>query len=131
MSTKPIKLTGSEKQFLLYTKGHFEKGEDLIEDVKVFAANNFGLYIEHTSWSNAMNFVVRLFDDLIEAGYIRTEGKSPTEYLLSEILHHNLQRDDNSLLKFMIGRMQFTNVAGLDLPEASSSYMKLRIKESV
>lgn len=129
-TTKGVKLTESEKQFLLYNKGHFEKSDDLIGDIKVFAANNYGLYVEHTDWRNVMNFVIQLFDGLIESGYISTHGKSPTQYLLEEILSDNLKRDDNSLLKFMMARMAYTNVEGMDLGEADYKYGKVAVRHA-
>lgn len=124
--TKGVDLTDSEKQFILYTKNHFERSEDVTDDLRVFAGRNYGYAPEHANMGNVMYFVTQLFTGLISANYILTEGKDPVQYLIDNIVKYNLQRDDHSLLKFLMGRIQGVYVDGLDLGEPDSSYLELK-----
>jgi hypothetical protein len=120
-----IELTHSEKQFVLYTKGHFIKSDNKIDDINKIVAKAFALPENDVGLYSVIHFVAQLFDRLIQSGYIPTEGKSPLKYMLDYIYKDNLQRDDESLFNFMFYSIQNTEVGGMNLGEADSTYLQL------
>lgn len=108
-----MKLSQMEKQLILYTKGHFKKSGNLIEDLKVFVGEAYALSLEHVEMYSIYNFVIQTYDKLMYAKYITHQ--SPTEYLLTKIYSRDLKRDDNSLLEFLLGDISIVKVKGLDL----------------
>jgi hypothetical protein len=130
-NTKQAILTESEKQFLLYTKGHFVKGEVLYDDLKVFAAKNYGYDPEHAYMGSIVHFITQLYIGLVNAQYISTHGeKDPLQYMFNSIFKYKLKSDDDTLLRFLMSDMANVNVLGLDLGEADESYLQLRAKQA-
>lgn len=120
-----LELTHSEKQFVLYTKGHFIQAENRIDDINKIVAKAFALPEDDVELYSVIHFVTQLFDRLIQNGYIPTEGKTPLKYMLDYIYKDNLKRDDETLFYFMYHRIQNTRSKGLKLGEADSSYLTL------
>lgn len=118
-----LKLTHSEKQFIKYTKGHFARSENRIDDIKLIVAKAYALPEDDVALYSVIHFVTQLFDRLMQHGYISTEGKTPLKYMLDYIYKDNLQRDDETLFYFMYYRIQNVAVEGLELGEADSSYL--------
>jgi hypothetical protein len=122
-NTKLAILTESEKQFLLYTKGHFVRGDILFDDLKVFAAKQYGYDPEYAYLGSIVHFMTQLYIGLIKAGYIGTRGDDPMEYLINAIFKNNLKSDDDTLLRFIMGDLAYVSVAGLDIGKADNSYL--------
>ena len=121
---KMLELTHSEKQFVLYTKGHFVKSENKINDINKIVARAFRLPEDDVGLYSVIHFVTQLFDRLIQNGHIPTEGKTPLKYMLDYIYKDNLKCDDETLFHFMFYRIQNTRSKGLELGEADSSYLQ-------
>ena len=124
-----IKLTHSEKQFIKYTKGHFVRSENRMDDINLIVAKAFRLPKDDVGLYSVIHFVTQLFDRLMQHGYISTEGKTPLKYMLDCIYKDNLKREDETLFYFMYHRIQNVTVEGLDIGEADSNYLET-VKES-
>ena len=120
-----VELTHSEKQFVLYSKGHFVRSANRIDDINLIVAKAYALPKDDVGLYSVIHFVSQLFDRLMQKGYISTEGKTPLKYMLDCIYKDNLQRDDETLFYFMYCRIQNVAVEGLQIGEADSSYLKL------
>ena len=120
-----IKLTHSEKQFIKYTKGHFVRSKNRLDDISLIVAKAYALPEDDVGLYSVIHFVTQLFDRLMQHDYIPTEGKTPLKYMLDCIYKDNLQRDDETLFYFMYYRIQNVVVEGLELGEADSSYLKV------
>ena len=118
-------LTHAENQFVLYTKGHYDRSEDKMEDLKTIVAEAYG--IEDVQMYSVVHFVNTLFEKLIVAGYIRTAGKSPVMFLLDSIFWDDLKREDGSLIDFMCARIQYVPVTGLDLAKYATRDLRLAL----
>ncbi len=111
-----MNLSNEEKQLILYTKGHFLKSGNLIDDMKVIVGKAYALSFEHIEMYSIYNFVIKLYNKLVEGGYI-SHNKGTAEYILTKVYSRGLNRGDNSLLEFMLGEISIVKVAGLELGE--------------
>lgn len=111
-----MNLSNEEKQLILYTKGHYSKSGYLIDDMKVIVGKAYALSFEHVEMYSIYNFAIKSYDKLVEGGYI-SHNKGTAEYILTKVYSKGLNREDNSLLEFMLGEISIIKVKGLELGE--------------
>ncbi|RKJ30106.1 hypothetical protein D7X33_41850, partial [Butyricicoccus sp. 1XD8-22] len=108
-----MNLTNEEKQLILYAKGHYTKSSYLIDDLKVIVGKAYALSFKHVEMYSIYNFVIRIYDKLVEGRYI-SHNKGTAEYILTKVYSRGLNREDNSLLEFMLGEISIVKVKGLE-----------------
>lgn len=118
-------LTESEKQLVLYSKGHFVK-TDLIDDINKIVAEGFEIPLESTHFYHAYNFVTSAFLRLHEAKYI---DENMHDFFCSLFKWKEVLKPED-VLQDMLGSISSVKAAGLNLGEADSKYLRpKRIEE--
>ncbi|MEC4565381.1 hypothetical protein L8C07_05440 [Paenibacillus sp. CMAA1739] len=111
-------LNHSEKQIVLYSKGHFQQS-DLIEDVRVITARSFNIPVESTHFYHLFNYITMIFLNLHEAEYIT---ESMENFLCSLFKWKSVLKPEDMVTK-MIGQISIVKASGLDLGEADDEYL--------
>jgi hypothetical protein len=114
-----INLHPTEKQLILYTKGHF-KEIDYSRDLKYFAAEMYDLDPERVEQYSINHIVTNLYQKLVDAGYIDFSLKDFLQdtFKRSWLYYNSRSIDYRIVLEQMLAEIQKIRTHGLDLGEA-------------
>lgn len=117
MLTRDI-LNHSEKQIVLYSKGHFQT-TDMIEDIRQITAKAFAIPVESTHFYHLYNYITSIFLKLHEASYITDTMES---FLCSLFKWKSVLKPEDMVIK-MMGQISIVKASGLYLGEADDGYL--------
>jgi hypothetical protein len=116
-----MKLHDTEKQLILYTKGHFGK-IDYEHDLKYFAADLYGLFPEYVEWYSVFNMVVKLYQKLVDEGFIDFKLIN----FLSETFRRAYREDNTDKVDWMIViRQMLAEIQGMAVCEGENVLIEL------
>nr|WP_145401539.1 hypothetical protein [Paenibacillus xylanexedens] len=114
-------LTESEKQLVLYSKGHFVK-TNLIDDIKKIVAEGFEIPLESTHFYHSYNFVADTFLKLHKANYI---DASMHDFFCGLFKWKQILKPED-MIQDMLSNISTIRAAGLNLGKADSKYLTLK-----
>ncbi|MGG1650472.1 hypothetical protein ABHN03_16890 [Paenibacillus sp. NRS-1775] len=119
-------LSHSEKQIVLYTKGHFLT-TDMFEDIRQITAKAFSIPVQSTHFYHLYNFITSIFLKLHEEEYI---SESMENFLCSLFKWKPVLKPEDMVTK-MIGQISIVKASGLQLGEADEKYLPIKKKLSL
>ena len=119
-------LNHSEKQIVLYSKGHFQI-TDMLEDIRQITAKAFSIPVESTHFSHLYNYITSIFLKLHEAEHIT---ESMENFLCSLFKWKSVLKPEDMVTK-MIGQISIVKASGLQLGEADEKYLPIKKKLSL
>jgi hypothetical protein len=119
-----INLHPTEKQLILYTKGHF-KEIDYSRDLKYFAAEMYDLDPERVEQYSINHIVTNLYQKLVDAGFIEFSLKDFLQdtFKRSWLYYNSRSIDYRVVLEQMLAEIQKIRTHGLDLGEVDHSIL--------
>ncbi|WP_340032541.1 hypothetical protein NSQ20_11795 [Paenibacillus sp. FSL K6-1122] len=118
-------LTDSEKQLVLYSKGHFLK-TNLTDDIKRIIAEGFEIPLESTQFYHVYSFVTTIFVKLHEKKYI---DNSINDFLCGLFKWNDTLRPED-MIQNMMSSISSVKAVGLNLGKANSKYLTPKIRQT-
>jgi hypothetical protein len=115
-------LSHDEKQIVLYSKGHFIKTNNIIDDLKAITAETYEIPIEFTLFHHVYGYITRTFLKLQSHGYFDEDMES----FLCSLFKWNTTLKPEDMIEKMISWISTVKAAGLNLGEADPKYIRVK-----
>ncbi|ASA22711.1 hypothetical protein [Paenibacillus donghaensis] len=102
-----IELNYGEKKLILYTKGHY-RNKNLMEALRIITAWNFQIPLESTESYHIYDFVLKVFIQLQEKGYV----ESPYDLMKSFFTLRRPTITFDSIIDMMISDLSLSKAEG-------------------
>lgn len=114
-------LTHSEKQAVLYSKGHF-KVTNTIDDLKVIVSHQFVISVDSVEVKHVYHFLIRIFMKLKERNYIVEDWE---EFLKGLFSWQTPTLNIEIMIDKLLSYFSSTEVEGMGLGDADPSYLTI------